>query len=200
VKAKKAPVPQRRGHDHPAAALADLAPPRTTSLPGIIAIERREGRRYVMYRDRAGFPTIGVGHRLTKDELSSGKLFLTGGMIDWRNGLDEEQVNFLLQHDLHATEAVINQVVVVPLTETQFDTLVSFVFNIGGTAFAQPTRLPVPGCTLLRDLNAGNYAAVPLQLKLWVYDAGTVDPILVKRRDDEILQWNSAAPASAPVS
>jgi hypothetical protein len=50
--------------------------------------------------------------------------------------------------------------VTVPLTQGQYDALVSFIFN-EGTGRLQPS-------TLLKDLNAENYAAVPAQLMVWV--------------------------------
>ena len=148
---------------------------------GIARIEDREGARGQMYRDSAGLPTIGVGHLLTKDEVYSGKLHLPTGTVDWHVGLSDHEIRELLEMDAARAEATVSDAVAVPLTQSQFDALVSFVFNVGIHAFRDST--------LLRMLNQGDYAAVPEQLRRWVHSAGQVDPILVKRREDEITQW-----------
>lgn len=155
-----------------------------TSDAGLTALEHREGVKLVMYRDAAGLPTIGVGHLLTKDELLSGKVSMGDAFADWHRGLTDEQVRALLRQDVAAAEGTINAAVTVALTQSQFDSLVSFRFNIGGTAFRNST--------LLKKLNAGLYADVPQEMRRWVFSAGQRDPILVRRREDEIAQWESA--------
>jgi lysozyme len=149
-----------------------------TSDRGLGSIKAREGVRLVMYRDSAGLPTIGVGHLLTKDELRSGKI---EGLGHWTEGITASEADRLLRRDLHIAETAVEQAVLVPLSPAQFDTLVSFTFNVGTTAFRNST--------LLRLLNAEQYNQVPLQLRRWIYSAGRVDPILVKRREDEARQW-----------
>jgi len=152
-----------------------------TSGAGLEALKRREGVVPTMYRDSAGLPTIGVGHLLTKDELTSGKILLS---VDWHLGLTDGQVDELLRRDLETAEIAVGAAVRVPLTPHQFDALVSFAFNVGVTAFRNST--------LLRLLNTGDYTTVPAQLRRWIYSAGQVDPILVKRREDEVRQWQAA--------
>jgi len=150
---------------------------------GIKHIEQRESSKLVMYRDRAGIPTIGVGHRLTKDELSSGKLHLPNSSVDWHQGLTQPQVDELLRQDLDIAELAVDRGfgVLVNPTQGQHDSLVSFVFNIGTVAFQNST--------LLKKIYAGDLAAVPEQMRRWIHDAGSIDPVLVKRREDEIRQW-----------
>lgn len=154
-----------------------------TSGAGIKLIGKREGQVLQMYRDSAGLPTIGVGHLLTKDELSSGKLWLGIEAIDWHKGLTMEQANALLEQDLRTAEAAVRNILV-PLTQAQFDSLVSFAFNVGPTAFANST--------LARRLNSGDYEAVPAELFRWVHAGGRVDPVLKRRRADEADQWKGA--------
>jgi lysozyme len=62
--------------------------------------------------------------------------------------------------------------------QQQFDALVSFVFNVGGSAFI--------GSTLLRRIKerAGE-AAIREQFARWNKGGGVVLPGLVKRRQDE---------------
>jgi lysozyme len=160
------------------------------SAAGISAIEEREGTKAQMYLDQAGLPTIGVGHLLTKSELSSGKILFEDQAVAWHLGLAPARIAQLFARDSAWAEETVNAAVRVPLTQNQYDALVSFVYNIGAEAFTQPTRQPQPGCTLLRLLNAGQYIEVPDQLRRWVYThGGHVDPILVKRRQAEAEQW-----------
>lgn len=153
----------------------------TISDAGLGLVRDREGVVLKMYRDSANLPTIGVGHLLTKDELRSGKLTALG--VDWSDGITSSQADALLRHDLAIAENAVTTGVYVPLAPQQFDTLVSFVFNVGVTAFRNST--------LLRRLNRGDYAAVPAQLRRWIHSAGHVDPILVRRREEEVRQWLS---------
>lgn len=157
---------------------------------GLRHLKKSEGVVLKMYKDSAGLPTIGVGHLLTKDELSSGKIQCLS--VDWTGGLTEDQVDELFRRDLQTAEDAVTAYVKVPLTENQFDTLVSFVFNVGFNAFRKST--------LLRLLNEGNYAAVPSQLRRWVYSAGKRDPILVARREREIELWGLAAEPTTVLS
>jgi lysozyme len=156
----------------------------TTSQSGIDALTLREAVVLTMYRDSAGLPTIGIGHLLTKDELSSGKLWLRGAFIKWGRGLTMQQAQDLLRKDLRSAESAVSGAVRVALSQSQFDSLVSFAFNIGGSAFTHST--------LVTLLNTGNYGAVPAQLQRWVYAAGQISPGLVTRRTQEAQQWESA--------
>src|SRR3954471_22770534 len=104
-----------------------------TSAIGIELIKRNEAFKNEMYLDQVGLPTIGVGHLLQKDELSSGKL--QGTSIEWHRGLSDDQVIDLLGADLARVEMAVNNAVAVALNQHQFDALVSFVFNIGTSAF-----------------------------------------------------------------
>jgi lysozyme len=156
----------------------------TTSKAGLEALTLREGVVLTMYRDSAGLPTIGVGHLLTKDELTSGKLWIRGAPVKWPPGLTAAQAQELLQKDLARAEAAVSFAVRVPLSQGQFDALVSFAFNVGAAALQHST--------LVRLLNAGDYAGVPAQLRRWVYAGGAVAPGLVTRRAQEAQQWGAA--------
>ena len=159
------------------------------SAGGLESLKDREGVVLTMYRDSAGLPTIGCGHLLTKDELRSGKI---AGLGEWTDGLAAAQADELLQRDLAVAEVAVDRVRV-PLTIHQRDALVSFVFNVGvgtpGTATMPGTGFL--GSTLLKKLNAGDYAGVPAQLRRWIHSAGRRDPILVTRRESEITQWET---------
>ena len=126
---------------------------RQMTQTGIKSLLAREGSRSKMYYDTAGLPTIGVGHLLTRSEMTSGKIWIDGEAIRWRDGLSNDQITRLFDRDNDLAEAAVSDLVKVELADHQFDTLVSFVFNVGINAFRKST--------LLRRLNAGDYAAVP---------------------------------------
>lgn len=133
-----------------------------TSQRGIDLIKRFEGLRLRAYDDGVGIPTIGYGH--TKGV----KLGMT---------ITEEQAVQFLREDLHSAERDIDRLVTVHLCQHQFDALASLVFNIGGTAFRDST--------LLRKLNAGDYAGAAAQFERWVHGGGKILPGLVRRRAAE---------------
>jgi len=141
-----------------------------------------EGLSTKVYNDSGGRPTIGIGHLLTKQELTTGTLIIDGVSIniDYHD-LTEEQCWALLAQDLRVAERSVNELVKVPLNQNQFDALVSFVFNVGRSAFRDST--------LLKFLNNGNFASVPMQLKRWNKVNGNVVDGLVNRRQKEVDLW-----------
>jgi lysozyme len=152
-----------------------------TSEIGLKLIERNEEIKREMYHDQIGLPTIGVGHLLTKDELSSGKIQLGGVPIRWSNGLTDAEVGAVLSADVLGAEIAINSWVRVPLTQFEYDALASFVFNVGAKAFAKST--------LVRLLNQDKFAEVPSQMRRWIYSKGHILQDLVVRREREIAMW-----------
>lgn len=142
-----------------------------------------EGVKKYQYLDSAGFPTIGVGHLLTKDEISSGKIHIGKDIVHYRNGLSDDQVEKLLIQDLKRFMAAVNENVSVHITQSQFDALVSFSFNIGVDAFLKST--------LLRKLNNSDYEEVPRQMRRWNKSAGKILTGLKIRREKEIALWLS---------
>ena len=141
-----------------------------------------EGSRSHAYHDVAGFMTIGVGHMLTKDELTSGKIIIGDTAVKYRDGLDEGQIGVLLQQDLEEYEAAVNAFVEVELTQWEFDALVSFTFNNGARAFH--------GSTLRKFINDGRLTEAPEQFRKWIWAAGRTWDGLVRRREIEIKCWN----------
>ena len=149
---------------------------------GLDLLEQWEGFKTTVYKDSAGLPTIGVGHLLTKSELSSGKITIGGIPVSYANGLTDQQVTDLLAQDVQPAAAAVNNNVKVPLIQNQFDALVSFTFNVGVGAFT--------ASTLLKLLNQKQYDQVPTQLLRWTRAGGQVVQGLVNRRNNEIKLWN----------
>lgn len=154
----------------------------TMSDHGKKLLAQWEGFERNVYLDVAGLPTIGVGHLLTKDELSSEQIMIGDKAIDYTGGLTEQQVYDLLGQDLARFERAVNDSVEPDLAQNQFDALVSFTFNVGEGAFRQST--------LLKRLNARDFADVPNQLRRWNRSGGKVVQGLVNRRENEIKLWS----------
>lgn len=137
----------------------------TTRQQGIAAIKAHEGLRLQAYPDPAsgGEPwTIGWGH--------------TGG-VKPGDFITLEQAEQFLAEDIETAQRGIRNLVKVPLTEGQLWALTSFVFNLGVGALAKST--------LLRKLNARDYAGAANEFGRWINAAGKPMPGLVRRRAEE---------------
>lgn len=135
----------------------------TYSGNGLALTEQFEGLRLSAYQDQGGVWTIGYGH--------------TGADVQPGLTITLAQAQALLASDVAASATFVNQAVTVALVQDEFDALVDFVFNLGCGAFA--------GSTLLRDLNAGNFAAAAGQFDLWDHVNGQVVAGLLRRRQAE---------------
>lgn len=149
---------------------------------GLALLQQWEGFKLQVYKDSAGFPTIGVGHLITKAEQASGTILINGAAVQYAGGLTDQQTLDLLAQDVQPAEQAVNAGVTVTLNQNQFDALVSFTFNVGVGAFQSST--------LLKLLNQQQYDDVPAQLLRWTRAGGQVVQGLVNRRDNEIKLWN----------
>jgi lysozyme len=94
------------------------------------------------------------------------------------------QAQLMIEAELRKFEIAVGKLVKVPLNQGQFDVLVSFSYNVGVGALG--------GSTLLKKLNAGDYAAVPSELLKWDHGGGKVMPGLTARRRVEGERWRTA--------
>ena len=130
-----------------------------------------EGFRSTLYNDPAGHCTIGYGHLVHKGRCNGSE------PAEFRRGITRERALELLKADAASAAAAVERSVRVPLKQHQRDALISFVFNVGAGNFERST--------LLRELNAGRYDAVPAQLNRWVNAGGRRLEGLVRRRQAE---------------
>lgn len=151
-----------------------------TSPAGIDFIRSREGLRLVAYPD----PGSANGLPVTNGYGSTRRL--DGGPWTVGERITETEAVALLSRDLSDAEAAVNRLVKVPLTQSQFDALVSFVFNVGAGAFERST--------LLRVLNSGDYAGAAAQFGRWIYNDGKVMQGLSARRAAERAMFEQPAP------
>jgi lysozyme len=136
------------------------------------------------YREWQGEPvkgtlTIGYGHTNAAADLLK---CTQGAKITLAQALTT------LANDLAPCETTVNKAVKVPITQHQFDAVVSFVFNTG----------KLSGTGLLTQLNAGNYAKAPDEFMKWVKSKGQTLKGLVRRRQAEVHLWSTPDHA-APV-
>jgi lysozyme len=141
------------------------------SVAGMQLLKRSEGFRSRVYRDSAGLPTIGYGHRLLHPD-------------SFPNGIDEAQAAHLLAVDVRDAEQAVLHFVKVPLTQGQFDALVDFCFNLGAGRLA--------ASSLLKSLNAGKYDEAEEELLRWDHAGGQEIAALKARREAESELWRNA--------
>jgi lysozyme len=134
-----------------------------TGNQGIKLIQFYESLRLQAYRDPIGIWTIGYGH--------------TGPEVIEGLQITEAQADEILRKDLEEFEGYVNDYVKVPLSQNQFDALVSFTFNLG------PANLK--RSTLLKLLNQKKYAEASKEFIKWDKAAGKTLAGLTKRRQAE---------------
>jgi lysozyme len=91
--------------------------------------------------------------------------------------LSEPEAEAVLDADLELADIAVSRWVSVPLTQNQFDALASFAFNLGGSSL----RIS----TLLRKLNARDYAGAAAEFDRWTHGGGKILNGLVARRAAE---------------
>ena len=133
---------------------------------GLDLIKRFEGFSPTIYICPAGYPTIGYGHVVLAHEQDQ---FVAG--------ITPDQATELLRKDVRIAERAVLRLISVPLTDGQFDALVSFTFNLGAGALQRST--------LRRKVSRGEHESVPAELMKWVWAAGKRMPGLVRRRKAE---------------
>ena len=136
---------------------------------GLALIKEFEGVRLAAYLDSVGVPTIGYGH--------------TKG-VQMGDTCTEEQADQWLREDCADAEDCVNSAVSVPLTQHEFDALVSFVFNLGCGNFRKST--------LLRKLLDSDYDGCCLEFRKWDKAGGQTLAGLTRRRYAEAKLFETA--------
>ena len=134
------------------------------SQEGLSLIKKFEGCELEANKCAAGVWTIGYGS--TKGVKSE-------------DTITQEEADQLLLHEMAEYEGYVNDMVKVDLNQNQFDSLVSWVFNLG------PSNLS--SSTLLTRINNKDWKDVPNQIKRWNKAGGKTLQGLIRRRDAEAL-------------
>jgi len=145
-----------------------MNPPMIYSKTGLALTESFEGVKLIAYLDSAGIPTIAFGHT---QGVSAGDTCTMDQAVQW------------LQEDTQTAVDAVNRLVAVQLTQPEFDALVDFVFNEGQGHFENST--------MLKLLNAGDFAGAALQFDAWDLAGGQVVAGLLRRRQAETQEFNS---------
>lgn len=154
------------------------------SPEGIDLILSSEGWRSEIYNDEGNHATIGYGHKIHDGPRDGSE------PEEFRRGISKERGKELFQADLDRFEAGVRALVKVPINQGQFDALTSLGYNIGLRALKESTAL--------KELNQGNYDAVPEQFRRWAYVNGEFVVGLAERREREILLWNQGNIVQTP--
>jgi len=136
-----------------------------TGTTGINLIKLFEGCKLTAYKCPAGIWTIGFGNTYYED----------GSKIKEGDKITQQRADALLANLLPKYEAIVKKKITIPLTQNQFDALVSYVWNTGGSD------------TLYKLIN--NKASDD-EIRTWfetkyITGGGNVLPGLVKRRKAE---------------
>jgi GH24 family phage-related lysozyme (muramidase) len=115
-----------------------------TSDAGLSFIAQQESFVGHVYLDIAHIPTIGYGHVLKHGDPTS---------------VTEAEAFAMLRNDVATAEAYVATAVRVPLSQAQFDALVSFAFNLGGGALISSR--------LIRLINNVDFAGAAAEFVRW---------------------------------
>lgn len=142
------------------------------SAMGSAYIMQVEGVKLKPYLDSAGVPTVCIGS--TKNVVMGKPVTI-------------EECNKRYKKDLDTADAALERLVKVPITQNQYDALISFTFNLGEGNLAKST--------LLKKINAQECKAAAAEFNRWVYAGGVKLRGLVKRRAEESRLWLTGCPA-----
>ena len=132
------------------------------SAAALVGIATHEGYRGEAYKDTVGIPTLGFGET-------------AGVKMGDKTTPERALVQLLESTEKHAD--AIRQCIHVPLYQHEFDAYVSLAYNIGAGNFCRST--------LVKKLNAKDYAGACDEIKRWNKVGGKVLPGLVIRREAE---------------
>lgn len=130
---------------------------------GLELIKQFEGCVLTAYRDSIGVLTIGYGHT---------------GMVREGMTISRERAEELLREDIAHVERCLSNSLQTAVTQSEFDALASFTFNLGCGRLR--------GSTLLRLVNSGDPDGLAAaEFEKWVYARHEKLDGLVKRRKAE---------------
>ena len=134
------------------------------SQSGLDLIKSFEGLSLVAYKDIIGVITIGYGH--------------TSPSLTMNQKVTLKEAEDLLKADVVRFENGVNSLVKVPITQNQFDALVSFSYNLGTNNLGKST--------LLKKLNSGApVGEIVAEFVKWNRAGGKVVKGLTDRRQKE---------------
>lgn len=148
-------------------------------------IKHHEGVKFRPYQCPALLWTVGVGHVIDPSHIGvkfeqRKSLPIPSG---WNRTLSSQEVDKILADDLARFERGVLRLCPV-VTQSQFDALVSFSFNVGLGNLQRST--------IRMKHNRGDYAGASEAFMMWTKAGGRVLNGLVKRRKDERALYESS--------
>ncbi len=164
------------------------------SIMGINWLKGKEDKvldkqgNHIIYDDRTGKPvninkplpkgaTIGYGHLIKNGE-------------DFRNGISEVKATELLCADIATAERAVQDNITVPLSQNQYDALVSLAYNIGAKNFADSTVVKYINNP---KFHSSVYQNLESAWKAWNRSQGEISNGLINRRQCEWDMYNKFA-------
>lgn len=156
---------------------------RQLSENGFEKIKQWEGLRLDAYQDQGGVWTIGYGHT---------GVDVKAGMKITKDKAERLLVDDVKNKAITPIYKALPDYVIQRLTQNQYDALVSFVFNVGGAAFARSTM-----CKKIKD---GDLDGALAEFPRWNKIKGKVNKGLVNRRRAEMDLWTTGQVTGAFVA
>ena len=141
---------------------------------GLTLTKNFEGCRLSAYADQGGVWTVGYGH--------------TGPGVHAGLTITQDQADTFLISDVAGAVACVNRLVTSSIVQCQFDALVDFTFNLGCACLANST--------LLRAVNAGDFAGAANEFLRWDHVQGMVVIGLLRRRQAEAQMFSDTQQAA----
>jgi lysozyme len=141
---------------------------------GLTLTKNFEGCRLSAYADQGGVWTVGYGH--------------TGPGVYAGLTITQDQADTFLVSDVAGAVACVNRLVTGSIVQCQFDALVDFTFNLGCACLANST--------LLRAVNADDFAGAANEFLRWDHVQGMVVLGLLRRRQAEAQMFSAAQQAA----
>ena len=138
---------------------------------------KKQGDHYVPYKCPANVLTIGWGH--TQHH---------GRKFDASSRWTAEECHEAFLEDMGTFERDVRKLVKVPLSQNQFDALVSFAYNCGSGNLGKST--------LLKKVNAGDHKGAAAEFHRWNKGGGKVLAGLTRRRASESLLYQGIKDAN----
>jgi lysozyme len=143
--------------------------------PALALIKQFEGLRLMSYLCTGNRWTIGYGTTVYAD----------GTMVQPGDTCTKAEAETLLAMDIKHFVADVRSLVKVPVTNNQLCALISFAYNVGSDIDADKIAEGLGDSTLLKKLNAGDYAGAADEFPKWNKSGGKVTPGLTRRREAE---------------
>ena len=140
-------------------------------------LKNREELRLTAYQDSAGVWTIGYGCTTYEN----------GAKVQAGDKVTEAKAVQLLNYHVANAVAAVNGGISATLNQGQFDALVSFAYNVGGTKFQNSTLRS------LVNADPNNLIVITAEFRKWVYVTVGGKKVksagLVNRREEEITMY-----------